>query len=442
MTQEKLETISKRTRLALPIALEEGPDPIYSRALIFTISALIFALLVWANFAKVRELSVAAGEIVPSAPLYELSHIEGGIVETLYVSEGQMVAAGDPLLKLRPETARGELQKLTAQSVSLEIAAERLDAILQNRNPDFDRFLPEWQGLVDEQQTLFTQSIAEHMAGRRSFEQQLRVARSERDTAKANIASKQQQANAAKEQFEIQQTLFEQEFTSRIQFLDAQSSWLRAEEDLNEASARAEQSEADISRLQSELGKLRAAFRRDASTQRSDIAAQLAELRQPLESLNFIADNMTLTAPSDGQVKKIHVAGTDSVVGRGEVLLDILPADAPLIAEVQIPPQDIANVHVGQETDLVISTYDPNRFGKVKGEISFVSPGTFIDETTGDVYFLARVKFETPTIGAGRYVGQLATGMTVSAEIVTRRRSIAEYFLKPVARSVDMAFSN
>ena len=68
MTQETLETVSRRTRLALPIELEEGPDPVYSRTLIFTISALIFALLVWANFAKVRELSVAAGEIVPSSP--------------------------------------------------------------------------------------------------------------------------------------------------------------------------------------------------------------------------------------------------------------------------------------------------------------------------------------------------------------------------------------
>lgn len=441
MTQDKLETISKRTRLALPIELEEGPDPIFYRALIFTISALIVALLVWANFAKVRELSVAAGEIVPSAPLYEMSHIEGGIVETLYVVEGQSVSAGDPLLKLRPETSRGELQQLTAQKVSLEIAAERLDAILENRKPDFDRFAPMWQDLVDEEQILYTQSMAEHWAGRRALEQQLRVATSERDTASSNIASKEQQASAAKEQFEIQETLFAEEFTSRLQYLDAQSNWLRAEDALNEARSRAEQSAADVSRLESEVRKLSASFRTDASRQRTAIAADLAELFQPLQSLNFIADNMTVTAPADGRIKKIHIAGTGSVVGRGEVLFDILPNDAPLIAEVQIQPQDIGNVHVGQETDLVVSTYDPNRFGKAKGEITFVSPGTFVDETTGEVYFLARVSFEEPSIGSGRYVGQLATGMTVSAEIVTRRRSISEYFLKPVSRSVDLAFA-
>lgn len=442
MTQEKLETISKRTRLALPIELEEGPDPIYSRAMIFIISALIFALLVWANFAKVRELSVAAGEIVPSAPLYELSHIEGGIVETLYVTEGQAVSAGDPLLKLRPETARGELQRLTAQNVSLEIAAERLDAILENRKPDFSPFTPQWQALVDEEETLYAQSLAEHWAGRRALEQQLQVAMTERDTARSNISSKQQQANAAKEQFEIQETLFAQEFTSRLQYLDAQSSWLSAQDDLNEAMARVDQSGAEVSRLESELRKLRAAFRRDASTKRTEIAAQLAEIREPLQSLTFISDNQTVTAPTDGRVKKIHIAGTGSVVGRGEILFDILPDDAPLIAEVQILPQDIADVSIGQETELVVSSYDPNRFGKVKGEIAFVSPGTFIDDVTGEVYFLARVSLATPTIGQGRYIGQLATGMTVSAEIVTQRRTITEYFLKPVSRSVDMAFAN
>jgi len=128
-------------------------------------------------------------------------------------------------------------------------------------------------------------------------------------------------------------------------------------------------------------------------------------------------------------------------VGRGEVLFDILPNDK-LIAEVQVLPQDIGNVQVGQETNLVVSAYDPNRFGKAQGKIEFVSPGTFVDEQSGEVYFLARVSFNAPSIGSGRYVGQLSTGMTVTAEIVTRRRSIVEYFLKPVARSVDLAFSN
>lgn len=442
MTQQNLETISKRTRLALPIELEEGPDPIYSRVLIFIICGLVAGLLVWANFAKVRQLSMAAGEIVTSAPIYELSHIEGGIVETVFVSEGDVVKAGDPLLKLRPETSRGELQQLTAQKASLEIEAERLDAIVETRAPNFDRFAAAWPSLVEQQSSLYRQSIAEQSASERSLQQQLRVATTERDTAAAGIASKEQQARAAQEQFEIQERLYAEEFTSRLQYLDAESNWLRAKDALSEAQSRAEQSEGEIARLQSELGKIRAAFRRDASTKRNDIESQLTELKEPLQSASFIADNMTVTAPKDGLVKKAHIAGAGSVVGRGDVLFDILPAEAPLIAEVQVQPQDIGNIYVGQETDLVISTFDPNRFGKARGRITFVSPGTFVDETNGMVYFLARVSFDQPTVGSGKYVGKLATGMTVSAEIVTRRRSIAEYLLKPVARSVDLAFAN
>ena len=433
MPQNNLETISKRTRLALPIELEEGPDQIFSRLLIFTICALIFGLLVWANFAKVRELSMAAGEIVPRAPVYELSHIEGGILENVLVEEGDVVTAGQPLLKLRPETSRGELQQLPAQKASLEISAERLDAIVASRAPDFSRFESIWPSLVEKNRTQYRQAIAEQSASERALEQQLRVATTERDTAAVGIDSKVHQASAAKEQFEIQESLYADEFTSRLQYLDAQSRWLQAEDALNEAIARAEQSEAEIVRVQSELGKTRAAFRRDASTKRSEIEAQLAELKEPLSSASFIADNLTVTAPADGRIKKIYVAGSSSVVGRGDVLFDILPADAPLIAEVKILPQDIANVTVGQETELVVSTYDPNRFGKAQGKIAFISPGTFIDETDGSVYFLARVAFAAPSLGSGRYIGQLATGMTDSAEIVTRRRSIAEYLLKPTS---------
>lgn len=441
MTQHNLETIGKRTSLALPIELEEGPAPIYARLLIFTICALMAGLLVWANLAKVRELSVAAGEIVPDAPLHELSHIEGGIVEDIYVAEGSLVQAGDPLLKLRRETAGGELEKLIAQKATLEIAAERLDALLENRTPDFSRFSSEWAALMNEQETLYARSLAEQRATLAGIEQQLRIAASEHETANANIASKEQQANAAKEQFEIQEALYADEFTSRLQFLDAQSNWLQAQDTLTEARNRVQQAQADITRLRSERDKIRASFQREASTERADIAARLAELEEPLQSLNFISQNMTVTAPADGQVKRIYVAGSGSVVRSGEVILDILPSDAPLIAEVQVQPQDIGDIHVGQQTEVVVSTFDPNRFGKAQGEITFVSPGTFIDENTGMVYFLARVSFDAQEIGNGRYIGQLATGMTVSAEIVTRRRSIAEYLLKPVVRSVDMAFT-
>ena len=442
MTDNNLDTISRRTRLALPIELEEGPDPIYSRLLIFTVCALVFGLLVWANFAKVRELSMAAGEIVPSAPVHELSHIEGGIVETLYVREGESVEAGQPLLKLRPETSRGELQQLVAQKASLQISAERLDAIVEGRSPDFIRFESNWPSLVEKNRSQYRQSIAEHGAAIRSLEQQIRVAENERDTALGAIASKEQQASAAKEQYDIQSDLLAQEFTSRLQFLDAESNWLRAEDALSEAKARAEQADAEVLRIQSEIGKNRAALRRAASTQRSQIEAQLAELEEPLQSANFIADNMTVTAPADGKIKKIHIAGSGSVVNRGEILFDILPADAPLIAEVKILPQDIGNISIGEETELVVSAYDPNRFGKAKGTIAFISPGTFIDETDGSVYFLARVSFDETALGTGPNIGQLTTGMTVSAEIVTRRRSIAQYLLKPVARSIDLAFAN
>ncbi|MEM9360193.1 MAG: HlyD family type I secretion periplasmic adaptor subunit [Pseudomonadota bacterium] len=442
MTQNNLETISKRTRLALPIELEEGPDPVFSRLLIVTIGTLLFGLLVWANFAKVRELSLAAGEIVPSAPVYELSHIEGGIVENLFVQEGDIVKAGQPLLKLRPETSRGELQQLNAQKASLEISAERLDAIVASRAPDFSRFENNWASLVEKNRTQYQQAITEQIASERVLRQQLRVATSVRNTATLEIDSKSHQVSVANEQLKIQETLYKDEFTSRLQFLEAQSNWLRSEDALNDAISRAEQADAEISRIESELGKIRATFRRDASTKRSEIESQLAELKEPLLSARFIANNMTVTAPADGQIKKVHVAGSGSVVGRNDTLVEILPADAPLIAEVKILPQDIANVSVGQEAELVVSTYDPNRFGKAQGNIAFISPGTFIDETDGTVYFLARVSFDEPILRSGRYFGELATGMTVTAEIVTRRRSIAEYLLKPVVRSVDLAFAD
>ena len=441
MKPNSFETISKRTSLALPLELEEGPPPIYARLLIFALCTLVFGLLLWANLAKVRELSIAAGELVPNAPIHTISHIEGGIVEEVFVQEGVAVKAGEPLLKLRPETSGGEFERLLAQKASLEIAAERLDALLEGRQPDFSAFASKWQPMIAEQQTLYTQSSTELSATLATLEQQLNIAKAEHAAAAGSIPSIEQQAQLAKEQFDIQEALYAEEFTSRMQFLDAQTNWLKSEDTLTEARSRVEQTYADITRLRSEYDRSKASFQRQISTERADIASRLAELTEPLKALDFVSQSMTVTASTDGHVKKIHVAGPGSVIAGGQTILEILPNNVPLIAEVQVLPQDIGSVHVGQRTEIVVSAYDPNRFGKAQGEVTFISPGTFIDENTGLVYFLARVSLDQSMIGEGRYAAQLTNGMTISAEIITRKRSIAEYLLKPIVRSVDTAFS-
>ncbi len=135
--EQKHENVGERHGLALPIELEEGAPPVLSRATMAVISGLIIILLVWANIANVRELSVAMGEIAPFGSTREAAHLEGGIIDEVLVRPGEIVAEGQPLVRLRTENAGGEFDRFEARRADLELRLERLAAQAAAREPDF-----------------------------------------------------------------------------------------------------------------------------------------------------------------------------------------------------------------------------------------------------------------------------------------------------------------
>ena len=125
----------------------------------------------------------------------------------------------------------------------------------------------------------------------------------------------------------------------------------------------------------------------------------------------------------------------------GGVVAEITPKEATLIAEVRVNPNDIGHIALGQATDITVTTFDPNLYGKISGYVSHVSADTFMDERTGEAYYIAFVELSGQEIGKGKRLRQLSPGMEVRAEIITQSRSLMQYALKPVTRSLDQAFT-
>lgn len=433
--------VGERDSLAMPIELEEGAPPALTRAALAIISGVMILLLVWSNIAQVRERSTAFGEISPYGSTREVAHLEGGIVEDVYVEPGEEVAEGAPLARLRVENAGGEFSRFAARRGNLLLVAERLSAQAEDRIPDFGVGAEEWPAIAVEQRAIYTAAVSQHKGAMETLTAKEASAKFEVAGVEAEAATNTELRSLARQQLAIQEELIEEGFTSRQAYIDAQAAYASASAAARAAQTRLEQARGALASATAERESADAAYRNRAAEERARALAELAEIKQPLLSLEDQAERLTLRAPIGGLVKSIAVKGKGDVVRPGGVVAEITPTDDRLVAEVRIEPKDIGHVNIGQETEITVTTFDPNRYGKLAGSISHISADTFVDERTGAPYYIAYVALESEDLEQISLLERLSPGMEVRADIITRSRSLMQYLLKPVERSLDRAFS-
>jgi len=434
-------TVGERHGISLPIELEEGAPPALMRYAMAVISGLVLMLLVWANIAQIRELSVAVGEISPYGSTREVAHLEGGIVDEVLVAPGDPIEAGAPLVQLRTENTGGEYDRVAARRANLLMEAERLMAQADERDPDFGESAKEWPALAADQLAIFQSAIDQQKSLMETLTAKESSARSDVIGARADHKAKDLLVSYAKEQLQIQEELIEDGFTSKQAFLEAKASYASSEAAAAAAKARYEQTKRALDSATSEFNNAEAAYKNRAAEQRAKAIAELAELAQPLQSLEDRTERLTVRAPVAGIVKSVAVDGNGDVVRPGGLVAEITPANNTLFAEVRVNPKDIGHVAIGQETDVSVTAFDPNRYGKIAGRIMHISADTFLDERTRETYYVAYVALDDESGDSDRLVAMLSPGMEVRAEIITQSRSLMQYMLKPVLRPLDRAFS-
>ena len=414
----KQENVGDRHGLALPIELEEGAPPVLSRAAMAIISSLIIVLLVWANIANVRELSIAVGEIAPFGSTREAAHLEGGIVDEVLAAPGDVVEEGQPLVRLRTENAGGEFHRFEARRADLEVRSERLAAQAEERAPNFEAFSGKWPSLVAEQSTIYTAAIEQHRAVMATFAEREASAEVEVEKAKAELQAETDLLDLSRQQLAIQEELIDEGFTSKQSYLDAQAGVASANAKAIAARSRLDQAERAFAAARADREGAKAEYQTRNAEERATVVAELTELQQPIASLKDRSERLVVRAPVAGVVNDLLVYGRGDVVRPGGVVAEITPTGTTLMAEVRVDPKDIGHIAIGMKTDVIVTTFDPNRYGKIEGDVAHISADTFTDERTGDAFYVAYVNLSKQEIGEGDRARMLTTGMQVRAEIV------------------------
>jgi membrane fusion protein, adhesin transport system len=425
--------------LSQPTILEEFGPPRVLTQMTQVISLLIVGLIAWAAVAEIRETALAQGQVIPAGSVLKVQHLEGGIVADILVEDGDIVDRGQLLIRLESASAHAELEQLRAREVALALQAERLRAFVTGRVANFAMGDTRPDLAADQQAILNMQSEA-RASQRKVLEARIDQKQAQADAMIGQRKSLQRQVAILEEELEMRRQLLEKGLVSRVVYLETERTLNRTRGELASLEGEASKTIVAIREAQDSLEEVDLGLRNDAMKEMGEVTSELAQVREQLAKLEDRVTRLSVVAPARGIVKGLIAKTVGGVVPPGETIMEIVPFDETLVAEVRISPRDIGHLRVGQEAEVKVSTYDVSRFGSIEGRLQQISATTFVDEQ-GEPYYRGVIALASDHVGRDPKANLILPGMVVDVAINTGSKSVMQYLLKPVYRGFNSAFS-
>lgn len=416
-------------------------SPKHLMMVVIIMVALVFTAIAWMNWAEIDVVVRGNGKVVPSRQVQVVQSLEGGVVSDILVKEGDLVKAGQAMLKLSDvafsssfEENRLLYSELQARSIRLEAEANGSDFNASMIQEEID------PTVLESEKSLFESNRQQLSETLSIFGEQIRQHESALEEAQSKVRRLKKSLALLKQEIEIKKPLAENRIISEIEYLQLQQREAEAEGELDIASISIPRLRSAIEEAKGKLEQSRLDFRNKAKLELNETLAELSRVAETQNALEDRVTRTTLRSPVDGVVKRLHANTIGGVVSPGNKVLEVVPLGDSLLVEVQIKPADIASIDVGQKTRLKFSAYDFAIHGGVAGEVVFVSADTITNDE-GESYYIVRVLPEQIYLDETNKRMEIKVGMTSEADIITSKKTILEYLLKPINRGLQKALT-
>ncbi|QWZ51751.1 HlyD family type I secretion periplasmic adaptor subunit [Enterobacter bugandensis] len=363
----------------------------------WSLFALLAVFIAWASLFQLDEVTTGSGKVIPSSHEQVIQSLEGGIIHSLLVREGDIVERGQQLAQLdRTKTESSVLESESRLNAALATAA-RLKAEVNDTELAFPEELDDDVELVKQETALY---------------------QSRRESLEKGLAGLRQGAELVQRELSLTRPLVTQGAASKVEVL-------RLERQKNELENKiTEMKNQYYVRAREELAKANA-----------EIEAQRSVMKGREDSLT----RLTFNAPVRGIVKDIDVTTVGGVIPPNGKLMSLVPLDDQMVVEAKISPRDVAFIHPGQKALVKITAYDYSIYGGLEGEVTMISPDTLQDEVKRDVYYY-RVYIRTDSNHLTNKQGKdfpVFPGMIATVDIKTGSKTILDYLLKPLNKAKE-----
>jgi membrane fusion protein, adhesin transport system len=394
----------------------------------------------WSFFAELDQVSVAMGEVKPQSKLKVIQHLEGGLIQRLYVQEGDVVKEGAPLVQLELALTSINRDEILVRLDSLALQRARLQSEAlgkplvfpeaeAKRRPDLVRSERE----AFEARTREATSVGSSL-GEQTRQRELAVAEYEaaRRAKRADLA-------LSRERLDISEKLLKDSLTPRVEHLRLQSEVERLDGELMTLDQSIPRAAAAVAEARERAREEKLKFQRRAYDELQTVELNYARTTELLSEATDQRKRTLIASPIDGVVKNMRFTTLGGVVKAGEPIMEIVPTDDQLVIEAKLNPTDRGYVAVGQSAQVKISTYDFVRYGGLEGKVILIAADSNADPK-GEPYFRVIVETDKSYLGDDPKTLLITPGMQATVDIHTGKRSVAFYLIKPVLKLRNEAF--
>lgn len=428
----------------LPAALEiqSTPPAPLGRAILWSVVAFLMCLIAWSFIGEVDVVVSAEGRLIPAGDVRKVQSFNKGVIESLYVSEGQLVEKGQPLLELDNILTHADLnavrQQLKANDLLLKQEQEfyllgsnlRPKVINAIALTDSDFIEP----VIDD--VIVAQRYRAHISKLKTLLGELRRSQSEQIVNDASIKKLESVIPISRKRSEAFNTLLDKGLASEAEYLERKERYINQSMDLVAAKARTSQLEASISELNSKILSFYEEAMLESMTTKSELMLKRDNLLEQLTKAENIDSLQVIRAPVRGYVENMKVNTLGGVVQAGEELLEVVPADATLSAQAFLENKDIGFIEEGDSAEIKIHTFPFTDYGVINSVVHKVTQDA-IENEQGVFLFKIMLDLEKSIIETGSNTYGLRPGMTITSEINIGKRKIIDYFLSPISKSVS-----
>ena len=405
----------------LPAATRRRREPLTGARLIIVSVTVGFAVfLLWAMLAKVDEVTAGQGKVIPSSKVQLIQSTQAATVAELLVRSGQQVKRGQLLARLDSPESRSIL----AETEALQARSARLQSEGTGSSLSLD----------GEEATLSAvrrQALSSRVAALRASAEQRRREGAE---AAATINSLTRSLALAQDNVNRLAPLAAKNIVPQTELADAQREVVDLQGRIAAAREQQGRANAAVSEALSQANEAAFTFRQDALSEASQVNQKIAVNEQSLRGRNN-AGRMELRSPVDGVVNDVQVTTIGGFVQAGEKVMEVVPMGDKLLVETRVKPSDIAFIKVGDKALVKVTAYDFSTYGGLEGHVVQVSADSIYDEVERQAFFNVIVETDRSyLVAAGRKL-PIAPGMMTDTQIITGRKSVLTYLLKPVLKA-------
>ena len=413
-------------------------NPLKARLLLYGILAVLIAVIAWAWFAKVDEVTRGEGRVIPSRQVQVIQSLDGGIVSEILIKEGDLVTIDMPLIKIDETRAVSSLRENKGQYLALVAKQARLKALAQGGafNPPAE--------VQTESPQVYEQEYALYNASREDLDSVINIARDQmvqREKELIEVEFKQEIAektyDSANKELAANKPLLASGAVSEIDILKLEREATRARGEIDQASAQGSRIKVSISEARRKITEAEQNFRSKVRTELNDTSAKLDSITQTSVGLTDKVNQSTLKSPVNGKVSRLFYNTVGGVIQPGKEVMELVPTDDALVLETKVNIKDIAFLRPDQSAIVKLTAYDYTIYGTLDATVESIAANSTVDEK-GNAYYIVRVRTAQTSLGEGL---PIIPGMVAQVDILTGKKTILSYLLKPVLKAKSYAFS-